>query len=383
LVVLLTMAALPICADAQEREEPALEALPSVTVDTVDLREMLSVVPFVGSMKARNEVQVYPQISGHQIIQIIPDVGDQVTRGQIVVKLRSDALEAQLAQAEAELAGAEAQISQARNRIASTDAAKSQAEAELARYESLRSSGTVSQASYDQALVAAENARADALSARDGLVIAEAQHKQAEAARSLAALNLDWTRIQAPVDGVVASRNAKVGAMTGIGGEPLMTIIENGQFEFDVEVIETDIGSIEPGDPALLDVAGIGRISGIVRMVPPTVDPITRLGNVMITPVAHPGFRGGLFASGTIVIDRHEALTVPITAVLDDAEGSFVQVVADGAVERRSVVPGIMWQDRQEIVQGLAAGDEVIARAGAFFRNGDQVRPVSPGERQP
>jgi hypothetical protein len=76
-------------------------------------------------------------------------------------------------------------------------------------------------------------------------------------------------------------------------------------------------------------------------------------------------------------------LTVPLSAILSDAEGDYVQVVEDGIVARRPVTPGLVWQGQREIVTGLAEGETVIARSGAFFRDGDRVRPIEPepGER--
>jgi hypothetical protein len=127
-----------------------------------------------------------------------------------------------------------------------------------------------------------------------------------------------------------------------------------------------------------MDVAGIGALDGFVRLVPPTVDPVTRLGLVRITPVGNPRLRPGLFASGSIVTEKRQALTVPITAVLTDAAGPYVQVIDGGTVARRAVQPGLIWQDRQEVMSGLAEGETVIARAGAFFRDGDKVRAVQP-----
>ncbi|MEF9605628.1 efflux RND transporter periplasmic adaptor subunit, partial [Paracoccus sp. PXZ] len=79
-------------------------------------------------------------------------------------------------------------------------------------------------------------------------------------------------------------------------------------------------------------------------------------------------------ASGWIVTDRRQAVTVPASAILADASGERVQVVRDGRIETRKVRGGLLWQGRREILEGIAAGEQVVARAGAFFRSGDQVR---------
>ncbi len=69
-------------------------------------------------------------------------------------------------------------------------------------------------------------------------------------------------------------------------------------------------------------------------------------------------------------------LAVPATAVITDAEGSYVLRVENGVIERRPVEAGLLWQDWREIAAGLEAGDQVVARAGAFFSDGDLIRVV-------
>lgn len=128
------------------------------------------------------------------------------------------------------------------------------------------------------------------------------------------------------------------------------------------------------GDPAKLDIAGIGTLDGKVRIISPRVDPLTRLGKVRISLGSASGLRIGLFASGTVVTDTRNSLVLPVGAVLWDPKGPHVQVVRQGVVERRAVTAGLVSQGMREIHSGLEEGDQVLARAGAFFRDGDKVR---------
>jgi RND family efflux transporter MFP subunit len=256
-----------------------------------------------------------------------------------------------------------------------------EAKAALTRISQLFQNGNVSEATYDDAVAKAEGARAEAASAKDALAIAEAERSGAELQRHIAEINLSWTEITAPVTGIIGERNVKVGALTSMSGEPLLTIFEGGALELAAEVIETSLGDIEPGDGGAVEVAGIGPLVGIVRLVSPTVDAMSRLGEVRITVEGHGGLRSGLFGSGVIETERRMALTVPLTAILSDTDGDYVQVVREGVVERRPVVPGLVWQGRREIVSGLEQGETVIERSGAFFRDGDNVRPVEPEPR--
>lgn len=364
-------------APPEEPAAPTQAAVPTVTVEAAALAEVQRRVPLSGTLVARAEVQVYPQVEGLEIVALGAEAGDRVEKGQELARLSDATVRAQLAQAEAELQRASAGVSQAESQISSAEAALTQAAAALERARSLRRSGSGTQASLDQSVAAEAAARAAAISAREGLAVARAAEAQARAAREIAQLNLDRTRIVSPVAGRVASRSAQMGSIASAASGPMFTLIADGSVEFQGEVIETDLPLLRAGQPAELQVAGVGRVTGRVRQLPAAVDATTRLGLVRVGLDHDERLLTGLFASGDIITDRHEAVTVPASAILADASGSRVQVVADGAVETRPVEAGLLWQDRREILEGLAAGETVIARAGAFFATGDRVNATT------
>ncbi len=361
--------ALSETAGATERSE-----LPVVTLATAEKTPIEARVPVSGSLVARQPVQIHANVSGYEIQGVIADVGDRVKKGDALAWLSDDALTAQYEQATAEYSRAEAAVRQAESQIDSAVAALTEAASTLDRTRSLRKSGNASQAVLDQAVAAEASAQAASALAADGLTVARATLAQAEAARRLARLNLDYARIKSPVDGVVIERTAELGAISGTGGDPLFTVIGGGEVELAADVIETALGQLKPGDSAEIEVAGIGVIAGKVRLVPAAVDPLTRLGLARISLDADPRLRVGLFASGWVTTEQREAITVPTSAVLAGEGGARVQVVTDGRVETREVRAGLTWQGRSEITEGLTPGEQVIARAGAFFSTGDQVR---------
>ena len=91
-----------------------------------------------------------------------------------------------------------------------------------------------------------------------------------------------------------------------------------------------------------------------------------------------PRLRIGSFARGTVDTAQGHGLSVPSSAVVFDAEGAFVQVVRDGHVARSNVKTGLISSGRVEVLQGLTAGDLVVAKAGTFLRDGDAVRTITP-----
>jgi HlyD family secretion protein len=110
--------------------------------------------------------------------------------------------------------------------------------------------------------------------------------------------------------------------------------------------------------------------------VEPTIDTLTRLGRARVEVDAPEALRSGMFVEAEILVVEREGLAVPVAAVGSDATGATVMRVKDGLVERVSVKTGIRDGSLIEIVEGLNAGDLVVAKAGAFVRAGDRINPV-------
>lgn len=349
--------------------------LATVTVAEVSTREVVGRVPVSGTVLPRDEVLIYPQVNGFTIETLNVDIGALVERGDVLATLNNRNLTAQLAQAQAEHARIEAAISQARSQITSAAAGAEQANSALDRTQALFKAGSATQSALDQAIAAARTSDAGLASAKDGLLVAEAQLLQAQAQLDIAVLNLDHATLRAPVAGLVSVRNGQIGAIASSGGDPIFRIIKGGVLELEAEVVETALGEISLGHVAELTIASVGKAAGTVRQISPTVDPLTRLGKIRIETDAT-GLREGLFASGWIISAKRSAPTVPAAAVLSDTQGTYVLVSKDGLIEKRSVTAGLIWDGAREIVSGLVVGELVVAKAGAFFGDGDRINPI-------
>lgn len=351
--------------------------LPSVTVSKAMLADIEDRVPISGSLVAKEEILIFPQVSGFPFEKVNYDIGDVVQSGDVLAVVNTQTLSAQLAQAEAEFARSEASVRQAMSMIESSKASAAQADAALNRSKKLQGSGTVTQATLDQAIATSQTANANLTSAIDGVAVAEAQLKQAKAMLEIAELNLENTSITSPVDGLISARNVQIGSMATSSGEPNFRIIANGVIELKAEIIETALGNIKIENSVELDIAGVGENKGSVRLISPSVDPISRLGTIRIAVDEVLGLRTGLFASGWLVTDKRISLAVPNRAVLSDAKGQYVFIVEEnGVISRRAVIAGAVWQERREILTGLSVGETVIAKAGAFFTERDKINPV-------
>jgi len=352
------------------------QTAPGVTVTEMKPREMVARASVSGTLVARNEVFVNTRINGQVIEALNADIGDRVKKGAVLAVLDKRTLSVRLEQAKVEQARATASVQQVNSQIDLAQVKLDQAQTSYNRNARLRETGTISQAVLDQSLTGLDSARASLAAAKDGLAVAKAQVNQAKTQVELARLNLSFTEITAPVSGIISSRSAKLGAVAAAGPEPMFRLIDNGEIEVAVDVIETEIGKIAVGDKAVLDVAGLGRLTGKVRQISPRVNQRTRLGTVRISLAPNAALRLGLFANGWITTKRRIAPSIAASAVLSDIKGDFVLAVIDGTVRKRRITTGLFWNGYREVLSGIEPGQKILLRAGAFFRDGDKVTPM-------
>lgn len=379
LLALLMLGAAPaaLAETAAEAPAPAAEALPAITVSPVAPRELSDVVLTSGLIQAIEEVQVAPLIEGQQIEAVLAEVGDRVTEGQVLARLSASALDLQRSQIVAQVAAARAQVAQAEAALIEARSTADEANRVNERTKALREQGTASQAAADQAAAAATSAGARVLVAQQQLESAHANQTLAEAQLANVDLQLARTEVKAPVSGEITARNARVGAIASAAGQPMFALIRDGALELRADVAERDILRLAPGQTATLKLAGSDTpLTGTVRLVEPVIDATTRLGRVRIALPEGSVVRPGMFAEASVLIDRHQALAVPVTAVGSANGETTVMRVTDGIVSRAEITTGIRDGGWVEVVSGLAEGDMIVTKAGAFVRSGDRINPV-------
>ena len=216
---------------------------------------------------------------------------DHVAADSLLVRIDPAEYQAHVAQAEADLAAAQAaaggagasgqaqaMVEQAAGQRASLDAQiiaaranEAKAKADLTRMEDLAGKQIVSRQVLDGARAAAEAASANVIalqrqttaaggtvaSARAGVRLATAREQSAQAARSLAALQLSYTRVPAPVSGIVSRKQVEPGQLVQIG-QPLLTIVADTGVFVTANFKETQLASIRVGQAAEVDVDAYG-----------------------------------------------------------------------------------------------------------------------------
>ncbi|MBK7665225.1 MAG: efflux RND transporter periplasmic adaptor subunit [Sterolibacteriaceae bacterium] len=332
-------------ADRTAAAKPAL----TVSLTTPQRADWPRTLAANGNIAAWQEAIIGAELSNYRLTEVNVNVGDTVSKGQLLARISSDTVAAELAQGKAALA--------------ETQATLAEAQANAERAHRLRSSGMISAQQVNQYLTAEQTAAARLNAARAKLQADEVRMAQ--------------TRVLAPDAGIISARNATVGSLTQVGQE-LFRLIRGGRLEWRAEVTEAELSRLKPGTTATLTTPNGTRVSGRLRTVGPTVDPQTRNGLVYVdlpTEATGRDVRAGMFARGEFELGRAPALTLPQSAVLLREGFAYVfRLDGDNRVAQTKVSVGRRSGDRIEITGGLEANAQVVVSGGGFLADGDVVR---------
>jgi RND family efflux transporter MFP subunit len=331
-------------------------SIPLVSVVTPGVQPVSTQVTFTGTIEARHQLPIGNSGDTGRIVAVYVQVGDHVRRGQLLAKLDDSVLAPQVAQLSAAL-----------------DQARAQAALSAAEY---RRGVAVGPAG---GLSAQDIEKLQATSTMDAANI-----KVVAAQLAVMRAKLALTRIVAPVDGIVLTRNAEVGQIAGSGGTPLFNLEDSGQVEMIGQVAEQDMADLKVGQPASVYLIGNPQpFIGHIWLLGAVIDPQSRLGEVRIALPANPVLRPGAFARSSVTLDRAERPVLPETAVMADSAGSYVYVVGnDDLVQRRKVQVGSVMPAGVVIAQGLTGREHVVAMDGGFLHSGEKVTVDSAGAPQ-
>lgn len=362
---------------AQEQQAAPAQNLPAIIVTTAQSRELVDRIVATGTIRAEEEVQIQPQVEGLQIKSLGADVGDTVQAEAVVAKLTEDALLLQRSQYVASRAKAEAALAQYQAQLVEAEASLNEAQRQLERATRLASSGSVSTSQKEQAETTLASATARSETARQAITVAEADIKVVDSQIADTDLRLARTDVKSPVTGTISVRNAQVGAIASGAGQPLFTVIRDGQIELVADVPEVQILRLKPGQKAAITVAGSAQpLTGYVRLVSPVVDPVSRLGAVHIALDDDASARAGMYGSAAITVSEAAGIALPLSAITTEQGMTTVRKVSDGTVQMVEIKTGIQDGAFIQVTEGLTEGDKVVAKAGVFVRDGDRINPV-------
>jgi RND family efflux transporter MFP subunit len=324
--------------------KPATDTL----AERAALQSVTSSVQFTGAIAARYDMPIANEGETGRITGVFVEAGDKVKRGQLLARIDDSVL-----------------VQQVNRLAASLEQARAQAAlsaAEFKRAQGVEAAGALSAEDI-------EKRRATSVTDAANVKVVAAQLAEAQA-------RLARTHLTAPVDGVVLTRHAEVGQIANPGGDPLFRIASGGEVEMRGQIAEQDLAAVKTGQSANVYLTGTARAyPGTVRLLGAVIDPVTRLGDIRIQLKPDPALRPGAFARAEVSVDKAQRPVLPQTAVMADAGGSYVLIVnAANKVERRPVKVAGLTDAGTTISSGLSGNERVVATAGGFLREGEEVR---------
>ncbi len=368
------------------------EAESATSTATVARRDFSSSVLATGAVQPQvgAEVRVGARLSG-KVERLYANIGDNVTKGQVVAELEKADLQAIVGQRQAELDLAQAKLEAVEALLpkemekAQLDLDERQAtyalnEEELERQRELFARDATTDEELDEAEEQYSVSDTRVKSARKALELAETRYAEemrqgrAEVARAEAALEnakvqLSYATITAPIHGVIASVSTEEGetVAAGMQAPTFVTIIDLERLQVDAYVDEVDIGKVKVGQRAVFTVDTFpamdfeGKVSAIY---PKAViqDNVVNYDVVVEIDTSYYGLlRPEMTASVTIFLERREGvLAVRAKAVQRERGKNVVYVIADERTEPREIKVG--WRDGQwiEVASGLEEGETVL-----------------------
>jgi len=287
-------------------------------------------------IEAFADALVIAKVAG-EVREILVEEGDDVVQNQVLARLDGDRLRLEKEQAEANLR---------------------KLQGDYQRNIELRDKGLISEGDFDKLRY-----ELDAL----------------KASYDLAALELDYTEIRSPIDGVVSARLIKLGNTIDVNA-PTFKVTTLEPLVSYLHVPEREYRRIDRGQAATITIDALSGVTfeAQVARVSPVVDPDT--GTFKITvEVSDPTRRlkPGMFARIDVVHDtRKAALVVPRAAVLEEGGRSLVFVVNDGTAEKREVTTGYSEGGNVEIRQGLNDSDQIVTVGHTNLKDGSRVNVI-------
>lgn len=324
--------------DAEDSEEES----PPIPVETeLPTRgDVYAMYTGTAPIEAYAEADVIAKVDG-EVRELLVEEGDEVVKGQILARLDGDRLRLELNESQANLR--KLQRSYERN-------------------VDLKSKGLISDGDFEKI---------------------KFEMEALEASYNLASLELDYTQIRAPIDGVIAERYVKLGNTISIG-EPAFRVTGLDPLVAYLHVPEREYRHIEAGQPVGIQIDALSDdpIVAAVSRVSPIVDPQTGTFKITIEIFDKDRrIKPGMFGRISVVYDVHEnALQIPRSSLVEETDTMSVFVVEDGAAVRKVVTTGYGNKGMIEITSGIKDGELVVTVGQVSLKQDSKVTVINQAE---
>lgn len=313
-------------------EQSTTSSLPQVEVqtETLALSPVAEQIELSGTLQAADKATISARVTG-QIATLPIKLGSKVNKGDLLVKISADEINARVRQAEV-------QLEQARRNLARESKLLEVNASTRERVKTLTEQVQISEAAYNEAQTM-----------------------------------LGYTAIKAPFSATVTDKLIEVGDLAA-PGMALLKIEKSTELEVVIQVPEALSHDLTLGSSLPLTVPAANlAIKAQIKEISPTVDPASRTTQVKLTLPDAPGLRSGQFARVALAGRQPTTMLIKTSALRQNGQMQQVFVADQGTARMRLVRTGTEFDGRTEILTGLRAGDQVIIDPPANLRDGQPL----------
>lgn len=355
-------------------------APPRVVLSEVGEGELAPQAFGIGTVEARLSFSIGAVQAG-RLSRVMVDQGDAVMRGQVLAEIDPVDLDERLAAARSALERARHSADSAAAQVSEAKARQQMAQASASRYRDLGRQGFVSGDAVDAKVAEADATRAGVDAAISALAATKQEINRANAEVAALAKQRENLRLVSPVDGIVTAREAEAGN-TVVAGQTVIRVIDPASLWVRVRIDQGRAAGIAPGQAALIVLRSrrAEALPGKVVRIELQADPITEERLVDVAFNQSPtGWSIGELAEVTIELPKVDVgLFVPSQAVQRLGQQTGVWRIEQQRARFVAVRAGASTLDgRTQILEGLRAGDAVIAYSQQVLRPDMRVKAVT------
>ncbi|HET6217360.1 MAG TPA: efflux RND transporter periplasmic adaptor subunit [Acidobacteriaceae bacterium] len=380
------LASVIACSSRGRNSQAAAAEIPSATVAAVKRGSIVHTLNLAGQFQPYQVIDVHAKVSGY-IRHIYVDIGDRVRQGEVLAVLEVPELSAQLKGTVAEVASRKDEIARAQQEVLRAQSEHASLHANYTRLKQAAAAqpGLIAEQELDdaQSKDLATEAQIDA--AKSALSAARQNFDVAGADNERVSALADYTRVVAPIDGVIIWRYADTGALIQAGTSsdiqslPVVKLSQSNLLRLRIPVPEDAVEFIHVGAQVNVQVDAVHRtlvgkvvrftrdISLATRTMQTEIDVENK--DLSLTP--------GMYANTTLELERRDhVLTIPVQAVITNGNQSSALIVdSQNHVQTRNLTLGLQGSNLVEVKNGLAEGDRVITGAQSNYQVGETVKP--------
>jgi len=349
IILAVLSASFAACSSSEKPSTPAQQESVAVETATARATGVSRVSRYSGTIRGTQRVPLSTKMMG-TVTDLDVEEGDRVSKGEVLVRVRSQNVEAQKRQIEARLREAQAALDNARTNFE--------------RMKALHAKESATQKEFDDAKTAYERAQArvDAL---------EGQLDEIED-------TLDYATVRAPINGYVVEKHSEEGAIAA-PGQPLLVVETLDDLKAVVQVSASDINRFAVGDSVTVEVGAAGNVrrTGVVSQVNPSGHSASRQFTVQvrIERADTPSIKSGMYAQVLRPGAEMTVITVPREAIVRSGQLDGLYAVKNGTALLRWVRLGKAYGDRVEVLSGLSEGETYVVDGRQRLVDGQTVQP--------